>query len=91
MDSELDKEIKEIKRLSGITEVFMQGGTPTGDPLETIRRQIAAADEALASGDAGRVKAIFREIQHVIMAAQAQSGEATATEPGAQQISAMGQ
>ena len=72
-----DRELKEIKRLAGITEVFMQGGTPEGDPLETIRRQIATADQALAGGDTARVKAIFREIQHLIMAAQAHKDSGT--------------
>ncbi len=86
----MDNELEEIKRLAGITEVFMQGGTPTGDPLETIRRQIAVADEALASGDLARVKAIFREIQHLIMAARAQQ-DGQSEEPGARQIPAMGQ
>jgi len=55
----MDQEIKEIKRLAGITE-----GTPdgSGDPMEQMRQLVSGASQALDAGDAGRVKAILRDL-----------------------------
>ena len=50
----MENEIEEIQRLAGMNEQI--------DPMEQMRQLISGASQALDAGDAGRAKAILRDM-----------------------------
>lgn len=60
----MDKEVEDIKRRAGMLNEF--GYPPerkAKDPsMEQMRRLVAGAAQALDAGDAGRAKAILRDL-----------------------------
>ena len=50
----MENEIETIQRLAGMNEQI--------DPMEQMRQLISGASQALDAGDAGRVKAILRDM-----------------------------
>jgi hypothetical protein len=86
----MDEEIREIQRLAGMLKEQEYGLGSDEGHAQKAQRLIAVADQAITSGNTGQARALLRELLELIQSHEASEVNSD-TQPGAQQISAMGQ